>query len=1125
MSAYTIINNIKWDDAFFASPARAGADTYSITAGKTLTIDTDTRTCQNSSETKGCAGTITLSSGDLFIDGTAVRLVPFDAGAGTCPAKGSILYFRSGGVDVASGECLGVWQTLASAPKTHGADAVPTTGYLKMRSLGAAVPDNSEVRTASGGGGSKIGDTNGADSAGWLEIVGVDGSTIVSSFNLQTFSSRGQWFTCIPRSSDAVCGQTDGVAATTYQLPASYVNTYHGGVQVETAVGSGVYEWWPNASTLDPARFANDARGMVCYINTQGLLKFGQNHSAVNGGMLPESGRKIRIPNILFVSTTSAATSAYTVAANAPLNTGPNSRFKIDYSVLLDLEKLTGNLYLRGVYQSLKVRLADSAFLEEIYTAGSTNVDIRRVCVGIGDPATTLVGHPFYHTGAFGSTIEDCTGIRALAGSIFRILSGLGHKFKNIKGIAGFARAGNQANLFYVDGGRDLDIDGLTIIGGNVLVTGGLSIKLKNIKYADQAAGTTSTSNPCSLLTIGSGTSGVSIDGISWVTSGVNECHPYTSLMNLDRCTDITLRNVGSVASPLNLGTVNATGAQISHSGTQTVQRCKYDRVFTTDCRTALSSNGSNGGTGVSCALSSVGSSTYDSFNGLYHNSVMRGLFGDPETGNYNFADYFMDGFTSTTAGKIVVGLSPPLTGMEVSDLVVSTSGAVGFTGSTTQQSASFAAGSSITLKCPYKIRGYTGFNGAPTFTTYGTITNYTIEYSLDLGVTWKVASASNLNAEVLDPVLGFNFWVRMTCNVADVAQRLRFAMVTNATAQQNFYPLETVRVVDSGSLSGSSIGWYTPDDTALFGFTTTPGASCYYDNEDGTVKSGKYRVRKPGYVEFVGQWQERTSWFQNYSPYMEAKKYLVAQTAAYPLTSGTPQSIVGVAVNGAAKTITSTAQLVDMYDYSQWWSCQEANMLHAVPITSRDGASFSIPADWTVISTTLNASKTLAGGTLQMDSPGTYGINLSATKLRLTTTGTYDLGTGVFAGIITVDNPNNVPITVKAPAGSTFVKGSNPANTTIEVAANTLTIAASVSLVGAEIHIYDMDNTPAGSLGTRLLDIESCPGATTALPVAGGNQIYIQIMHTGYEEFGQAYTMPASSVTFTADLIPDVNA
>lgn len=165
-----------------------------------------------------------------------------------------------------------------------------------------------------------------------------------------------------------------------------------------------------------------------------------------------------------------------------------------------------------------------------------------------------------------------------------------------------------------------------------------------------------------------------------------------------------------------------------------------------------------------------------------------------------------------------------------------------------------------------------------------------------------------------------------------------------------------------------------------------------------------------------------------------------------------------------------------------------------------------------------LASTPSFSGGTLALSTVGSYTFTASSITIACNTTGTYNLGACSFAGQIVIDNPNNVAITVQAASGADVVAGTNPGNTTITIASNTLTVAATVTLAGAEVRVYDLDNTPAGSYGTELGGTESCPGATFDLAVGSGNTVLIQIIKDGYVEFVQSYAMGATA-TFTAVL------
>ena len=87
------------------------------------------------------------------------------------------------------------------------------------------------------------------------------------------------------------------------------------------------------------------------------------------------------------------------------------------------------------------------------------------------------------------------------------------------------------------------------------------------------------------------------------------------------------------------------------------------------------------------------------------------------------------------------------------------------------------------------------------------------------------------------------------------------------------------------------------------------------------------------------------------------------------------------------------------------------------------------------------------------------------------------------------------------------------------------LTVSAQVSLVGAEVRIYDLDSANPSNLGTELAGVESCTTSTFSYTGTAGNLIYVQIILTGYVEAGQAYTIPTSAAALSITLTPDTNA
>ena len=187
-------------------------------------------------------------------------------------------------------------------------------------------------------------------------------------------------------------------------------------------------------------------------------------------------------------------------------------------------------------------------------------------------------------------------------------------------------------------------------------------------------------------------------------------------------------------------------------------------------------------------------------------------------------------------------------------------------------------------------------------------------------------------------------------------------------------------------------------------------------------------------------------------------------------------------------------------------------------------GASFT--------SCTFNSCGPLVSDSLSNISGCSFISSGTGHAIEIDTPGTYTLAGAIFTGYGANDttdaaiyNNSGGSVTINISGGATpTVRNGSGASTTVNNAVS-LTISSNVSLVGAEVRIYDLDNNPAGSLGTELSGVESHNAATYVYSGSGGNEIWIQIMKSGYAEFGQSYTMPSIDGTFTALLKADLNA
>jgi hypothetical protein len=152
---------------------------------------------------------------------------------------------------------------------------------------------------------------------------------------------------------------------------------------------------------------------------------------------------------------------------------------------------------------------------------------------------------------------------------------------------------------------------------------------------------------------------------------------------------------------------------------------------------------------------------------------------------------------------------------------------------------------------------------------------------------------------------------------------------------------------------------------------------------------------------------------------------------------------------------------------------------------------------------------------------------------IRITSPGTYSFTGNQFNGYgangstsAAIVNESGGLVTLNISGGGNTPTYRNISTATTVINNNvTLTITSNVTLVGAEVRIYDLDNAPAGSLGTELSGSESYGSANYAYSGTAGNSIWIQIMKNGYIEFGQQTTMPAVDGEFYALLRQDTNS
>ncbi len=288
MANQTITTVVNYDSAAIGGLL----DGESITInGGSLMIDADTRWNQQNAD----FGIVTLSAtlgGSVLIDGSQVWEVPFASSGGNVPTQAALgSNGVTGGTSGATGELTRVWASGSFTPAVAGA-AMPAAGYIKLRSKTGNFQAGETITLP---GGATIVATN-AGKRGAIQVVArTVGTTTV-------FLTQPRLASCVVNGDWYDLGTTNGTDNQLFTLP---VREELGGIQVETAPGSGEYEWYANAGDIwNGHHYVNEA-----LTTTNGTLT----RSAISAFPYPAAER-LRETAAAGVHSASFALSGYTSA-------------------------------------------------------------------------------------------------------------------------------------------------------------------------------------------------------------------------------------------------------------------------------------------------------------------------------------------------------------------------------------------------------------------------------------------------------------------------------------------------------------------------------------------------------------------------------------------------------------------------------------------------------------------------------------------------------------------------------------------------------------------------------------------------------------------------------------------
>lgn len=846
MTAYVITANCNIDQLGTLSPsgsasARAGGDTID-TNGFIFTIDQDSR----GGLTGGAGlsfGNMTVNAskgGKINIDASAVREIAFTGGSGNVPAWNTVI--SQGG---ASGKLIGVYASNTAASTATGA-AMPASGIIKIKQASGAFAAGALTGITA--------TASGADVASWIEVVGDEAAGVIAN-RLGEVNITGAWYKL---------GTTNGSAGQTFQIPNGGLTRYAAGVYIEKTAGGGDYEFYPNAGTVtftgSTVGIGNEAtRGKVCWITTAGLVTLGNGGGTGLNGYVPGSGRAVVIGNVFLENCTTAARTANAIP-NATVATRYD--FTTTGGGVVTMAKVNAAWYL-SFAQAYAVTLTDVGTIDAISVSEvATAMTWTRVGVG-NKPTTALLTSALTMSLCFaGGTFTDCVWQRVS-------MAASGAHTNTITDIAGFTfvrdtmRANTiraNATTYSLNGTRIVNCTWIdpVIIQGAMTFTTCNGITVTGTVYCEAVSGTTVTTYAGYVWSLLSNTLNCLFSGLSLP---VTNTQPYTALLSIGAagCASIKLRNIGSRASPLTLGSANACGLIYVLAAGAAAADVKIQRVYCSNTRTGIMT-GDNSSTRVTEEqVFGDYADAADVFAVL--NFKRKGIGGTlaltAQTAVYgtHWADYF----TSTTAGRIAILMNEPTS---LTTAQVTLSGGAGFTSAGGLYMPTI--GMQAIFETPEYILGHTGFaNSALVMAGGGAATNFTYQYQIDKnnGAGWSAWSADKtattlgtaLNGETgIDASLGFKLKLKITTSTANTTAITSVYMTTvsTTTAQDYQYPLDTNTVTFTGLPTGCDTVVLTAGTSTILEQKDSVAGTSYSYTYSGaqTVDVG---FIKPGYVPF----------------------------------------------------------------------------------------------------------------------------------------------------------------------------------------------------------------------------------------------------------------------------------
>ena len=542
------------------------------------------------------------------------------------------------------------------------------------------------------------------------------------------------------------------------------------------------------------------------------------------GNVPSVAGRKIRVPNVFLRGAATAARASNSV--NAAAASRPN--WVTTAAGAIDFEYAFSTWY-HNFSQAYSVRHIHVAYMDLMVISECASAlaldDVAAGMTGALDSLTLALTSNFA-----GGTANDINCQRGnTPGTTDHAISisyCIGQTLSKITaGIIQFVRStGYPIN---VTNSSAMEFSDITLLNGPLNFTSCIGMTVDDVDYCDKHMGYANVTTPYYLVYANAACSGIIVDGVTWGLGGtVPNVHPTSGVVYAITASDITVKNVGTRSSMLSAGswrpnyyglaTVLVTGGNCAN--------VKLQRAYCDSTRTSLVATRNDdkgviyehvfggmyvGSTGAIFSL--VNSSLNSNVKGVGTQVVTT-------TGQSSvYGTHFMDAFTSNSWGRLTLAFNEPTT--ETESLFTMVSGTRKFNSSGGILMG--VVGNQAVWEDSCFRLGHTGFVNTAPIMSGGTITNYTLEYDIDIGSgysnSWNTLDGAHLSAITVNPAIGFKLKIRITTTTANLTAITYLALITTSTlaAQtDNLYPLSLNTLTLTGLQNPSEVRVFSAGTT-----------------------------------------------------------------------------------------------------------------------------------------------------------------------------------------------------------------------------------------------------------------------------------------------------------------------